>query len=157
MTVLDRRPVTTALVGWLATATGKPCGDHRLPTNLPAAPTTPGKKPDPYSIVYALDGGGYWGPGLVAPDQAADWLYQVTSVGYSPAQVQWLADAVKRTLLARSASGAFQVAFPAVTGVVIADRMPPEGSGAGGIDIAGKHPDEVFSIPERYVLRAVPA
>ncbi len=157
MTVIDRRPITKALVPWLATATGKPCGDHRLPTNLPPPPTERGRKSDPYTIVFALDGGGYWGPGLTAPDQAADFVYQVTSVGYSPEQVQWMADAVKRTMLARSSSGAFQVAFPAVTGVVIADRMPPEGDGPGGIDIAGRHPDEVFSIPERYVLRAVPA
>lgn len=154
MTVIDRRPITKALVSWLASSTGKPCGDHRLPPNLPPHPAPPAK-PDPYMIAYALDGGGFWGPGLVAPEQNADYLYQVTSVGWSPEQVQWMADRVFATMLARSASGAFQVAFPAVTGIVVADRLPD--GGRGGIDVAGKRPDEVFSLPERYVLRVVPA
>lgn len=153
MSVIDRRPITKALVAWLASSTGKPCGDHRLPP-LPPPPAT-SAKPDPYMIAYALDGGGAWGPGLVAPELNVDLLYQVTSVGYSPEQVQWMADRAYATLLARTAAGAFQVAFPAVTGVVVADRLP-EG-GRGGIDVGGRHPNEVFSLPERYLLRVVAA
>ena len=67
MSVIDRRPVTKALVGWIATATAKPCGDHRLPLDLPPAPTPP-QKPASYAIVYAIEGGGYWGAPLVAPE-----------------------------------------------------------------------------------------
>lgn len=154
MSVIDRRLVTKALVGWIATSTGKLCGDHRLPLNLPPVPAPP-QKPDPYTIAYSIDGGGYWGAPLTAPDASADFVYQITSVGYSPEQVQWLADAVRRTFLARTSTAAFQVAFPALTGLVVADRTPE--SGPGGIDVAGKHPDQTFSLPERFVLRVVAA
>ena len=154
MSVIDRRLVTKALVGWIATATAKPCGDHRLPLDLPAPPAPP-QKPASYAIVYAIEGGGYWGAPLVAPEASADFVYQVTSVGYSPEQVQWHADAVRRTFLARTATGAFQVAFPALTGLVVADRLPE--SGPGGIDIEGHHPDQTFTLPERFVLRLVAA
>lgn len=152
MTVPDRRLVTDALVAMIAGSTGKPCGKTRVP-DLPAV--TPPAKPSPYTVVHAIDGGGFWGPGLVAPEESADFVYQVDSVGWSPDQCEWMADAVRRTLLARTSSGAFQVAFPAVSGLVVTDRRP-EG-GPGGIDAGGKRPNEVYSIAERFTVCVCPA
>lgn len=153
MTVPDRRPVTAGLVTMIATATGKPCGDQQVPDGLPVT-ADPSEKV-PYSVVHEIDGGGYWGPGLVAPEQCADFVYQIDSVGFSPAQCRWLADRNRRTMLARSSSGAFRVAFPAVTGLAVADRMPE--TNPGGMDVGGKHPHQVFTIAERFTLRVVPA
>jgi len=171
MTVLDRRPVASALVAMLAASTAKPCGDNRVPPDLPQP--MPPNKPGPYTVVHDIDTGDMWGAFLVAPDACADLVYQVDSVGYSPEQCRWMADASRRTLLARSASGAFQVAFPepaydettayeATTryvtehfyGIKVADRAFDSG---GGMETEGKRPNEVFTISERYVLRVVPA
>lgn len=155
MTVPDRQLITTALVSMLATGTGKPVGDHKAPTTRVAG--------DPYAVVYVIGGGGYWGPGLVAPEQSGDFVYQVDSVSWRSAdnlsggtrkQAEWMGDRVRRTMLART-NGAFQVAFPAVTGWTIADREPS--GGAGGVDVAGVPPHEVFTVAERFLLRVTPS
>lgn len=155
MTVPDRQLVTTALVSMLASSTSKPIGDHKAPSTRVAG--------TPYAVVYAISGGDFWGPGLVAPDSSADLVYQVDSVSWRSAdnlsggsrkQAEWMGDLVRRTLLART-NGAFQVAFPAVTGWSMADREP--GGGAGGVDVAGTPPHEVFTVAERFVLRVTPA
>lgn len=147
MTVPDRQLVTTALVAMVAAGTGKSTGDHKAPATL-----TPG---DPYAIVYAIPGGRFWGGGLVAPDASADLVYQVDSIGATRAQAEWMGDRVRRTILARTSTGAFQVAFPAVAGWSMADREPD--GGPGGVDVAGVPPNEVFTVAERYTLRVTPA
>jgi hypothetical protein len=146
MTVPDRQLVTTALVSMVASSTGKAAGDHKAP-----AARTVGQ---PYVVVYSIAGGGFWGPGLTAPDASADLVYQLDAVGATRAQAEWMGDAVRRTLLART-NGAFQVAFPAVSGWVMADREPS--GGPGGIGVEGVPPNEVFTVAERYTLRLTPA
>lgn len=155
MSVPDRQLITTAFVAMLATGTGKLVGDHKAPDGRVTG--------EPYAVVYAIPGGGYWGPGLVAPDANGDFVYQVDSVSWSSSnnlsggsrkQAEWMGDRVRRTVLARS-NGAFQVAFPAVVGWTVADREP---SGSpGGVAIVGASPHEVFTVAERFTLRLTPA
>lgn len=145
MTVPDRRHVTDALIALVAAGTGKACGDHKAPL---------GVEP-PYSVVYEIPGGAYWGPGLVAPEQNADFVYQVDSVGLTRGQAGWLRDSVTRTMLARASSGGFQVALANPSGLRVADRVADGGPGA--IQVEGKPPHEVFSAAERFVLRVVSA
>lgn len=145
MTVPDRQLLTTALLTMLVSGTGKPVGDHKAPLS-----TDP-----PYCVLYSIPGGGFWGAGLVAPDADADFVYQVDSVGLKRNQAEWLADRVRRSMLARSASGAFQVTLTPPTGLKVADRLPD--SGPGGVQVSGIPPHEVFSVAERFVLRVVPA
>ncbi len=145
MTVPDRQLVTSALLTMLAAGTGKPVGDHKAP--LATAP--------PYSVLYSIPGGGFWGAALVGPDADADFVYQVDSVGLKRNQAEWLADRVRRSVLARSSSGAFQVTITPPAGLKVADRLPD--GGPGGVQVAGVPPHEVFSVAERFVLRVVPA
>lgn len=147
MTVPDRQLVTTALIAMLSTGTGKQVGDHKAPAVL--------TKGEPYAIVYSLTGGGYWGPGLVAPTASSDVVYQIDAIGATRAQAEWMGDRVRRTVLARTATGAFQVAFPAVAGWDMADREPA--GGPGGVDVAGTPPNEVFTVAERFTLRLTPS
>lgn len=144
MTVPDRQLLTSAFIAMLATGTGKQIGDHRAP---------PAPRVIPYGIVTSIPGGGFSGPGLFAPDADADFVYQVDSIGERRDQAEWLGDRVRRTILARTA-GAFQVAFPAVAGLLVADR---EVDAIGGVDVAGDFPNEVFTVSDRYVLRVTPA
>lgn len=145
MTVPDRQFITNNLLTMLAAGTGKQVGDHKAP----AVPVYP------YSVLYVLPGGEYWGAPLIAPDADVDMYYQVDSIGARRDQVEWLADRVRRTMLARTSGGVFQVSFTNPTGWKVADRVP-EG-GPGGVQVEGSPPNEVFSIPERFALRVVPA
>ena len=145
MTVPDRQLVTTALLSMLAAGTGKPVGDHKAPLS-----TEP-----PYCVLYSIPGGGYWGAALVGPEADADFVYQVDSVGLKRNQTEWLADRVRRSMLARTSSGAFQVTINPPLGLKVADRVPD--GGPGGVQVDGDPPHEVFSVAERFVLRVVPA
>ena len=150
MTVPDRQLLTNSLLAMLTAGTGRPVGDHKAPP-----PPAPPAVYHPYSVLYSIPGGGFLGAALVAPDADADFVYQVDSVGVRRDQTEWLADRVRRSMLARTASGAFQVSLLSPAGLKIADRLPD--GGAGGVQVDGTPPHEVFSIAERFVLRVVPA
>jgi len=154
MSVPDRQLLTNELIAMLKTATTKLVGDHKAPAGVPAF-VKGQPAPPPYSVVFTIPGGGYWGPGLSAPDSNADFTYQVDSVGFSRSQAEWLADRVRRSILARTATGAFQVAIADPAGWRIADRAPD--GGAGGVQVGGDAQYEVYSIAERFVLRVVAA
>ena len=145
MTVPDRQFITNAVIALLVTGTGKAVGDPKAP--LSTAP--------PYSVVFSIPGGGYWGAALVGPEADADFVYQVDAVGLRRSQAEWMADRVRRTILARPSSGSFQVTLVPPTGWAVADRVPD--GGPGGVQVDGSPPHEVFSVAERFVLRVVPA
>lgn len=146
MTVPDRRLVTKGVLQMLA-AINWPVGDHTAPERVE------GKG---WLVVYSIPGGGYeYGSPLRSPDDTAQFTYQVDSVGLSREQAEWGADAVRRTFLARTGTGAFQVAFPNVlSGFKVIDRYP-DGT-PGGVTPEGTPPNRVFSNPERFVICVTP-
>lgn len=144
MTTLDPRLVTNALLELLRDATSLPIGDLRLPE------VAEGK---PWAIVYPVGQGERWGPELWAPDSSGSLHYQVTSVGRTREQCEWMGGLVDRSLLARS-SGRFQVDWPDMDGWKVIDRRLV---GAEGIDPEGVSPNLVYSQPARYAIHVTPA
>jgi hypothetical protein len=151
VTVPDRRKVTDAVLSLVAAGTSpRPVGDHKAPEPLDY----------PYSVLYAIDGGGFWGPALSAPDRAADFVYQVDAVAKRRDQCEWMADTIRRTFLARQSSGAFQVSLTYPVGWVVADRQPDGGAGTvvrDGPVAEGGDTYWVYSQAQRFVVRVVPA
>lgn len=104
----DRAPVTAAVVALLKWGTGRPMGEARVPPGgTDEAPDVTEAPELPYSIVYALPGGSYGGPGLVDPQADIEWPYQVTSVGADRTQAEWMRDLCHRVMVLRDADGAF--------------------------------------------------
>lgn len=60
---------------------------------------TQGRLTSPYCIVYPMPSGGTSGP-MSAPHADEDMVVQVTAVGRTREQAQWVADTAKATLLA---------------------------------------------------------
>ena len=133
----DRRPVTEALVAFLATATGKPVGRATAPLGVDGTPAAP-----PFAVVYPLPGGDTWGPVYDAPDAGAQLPYQVTSVGLRADQAEWLADKVRQAMLGRT-NGALTPLV--VSGVTVLDRSI---TGYGGAVVDG----DVVSVPDSYLV-----
>lgn len=144
MTTPNRHPVTDTLLVLLRRGTGKQVGDMELPEDVEY----------PYAILYPIEGGGFDGPPLQSSESDALFTYQVTSAGLSRKQAEWMGDAVRRTVVARSANGDFQVAHDDPEGLRIAGRMVE--SGAGGVDAQGDPPNRVYSVVERFSIRVTP-
>lgn len=141
--VIERKPITDALIAMLAAGTGKPCGDHDIP---PGASLVEG-----YSIVYTVDGGSYEGAPLWAPESDAILVYQVSSVGSLRSQAEWIADRVRRTLCSRVPKGGFQVTFPDPAGFRVTSRWP-ESTVPAPIVTGATAKDRIFTVPERFHL-----
>lgn len=133
----DRRPVTEALVAFLAAQTGKPVGRATAPLAADGTPAAP-----PFAIVYPLPGGDTWGPTYDGPDEGAALPYQVTAVGLRADQAEWLADKVRQAMVRRT-NGALTPL--AVAGLTVLDRSI---TGYGGTVVDG----EVVSVPDSYVV-----
>lgn len=143
----DIREITDWFLSLIG-GTGKPVGNHEIP-ELPNTKS-------PHFIVYSIPGGGFSGPALTAPHADAEMVFQVTSVGWQPQQAQWMAALARRTVIDRTAGGAFQVAGPTPpTGWVVNDRRPL--GGPGGVDSEGNLPHRVYSVVDRYVVCVTPA
>lgn len=142
MTVPNVRPVTDALVAFLAAQTGQPVGRATAPIQADGTPYDPAQ--DPYAIVWPIPGGTSWGPGLVAPDAGAQLHYQVTSVGARSDQADWMADKVRQAMVGRTAGGQLAATLT-VPGVAVLDR---ELSLYGGVDREG----DVVSVPDSYIV-----
>ena len=82
-------------------------------------------------------------------------VVQVTVVGWTRRAAQRMASDVGATITDRLPSGAYAAAGPATPGFRVHDRISDEST--GGIDVVGKAPDEVYSIPRLYRLSATPA
>lgn len=92
---------------------------------------------------------------LAGVDDDLTVVVQVTVVGWTRPQASAMADDVGKLVTGRLSSGAYAAAGPDVPGVRVHDRIQDES--AGGVDVVGKAPDEVYSIPRLYRLSATPA
>lgn len=149
--VYPRQLVTDAVIDMLVRGTSKAVGDHQAP-----------ERPDgmvdsdfyPYSIVYNIPGGSSDG-GLGFGFEETDIIYQVTSVGLTRGQADWMADRCRLVWLARTSDGGFSVPIVSPDGWTVSGRMPEYGF-SGGVDVEGEPPFQVFSAPERYILHVTP-
>jgi hypothetical protein len=140
---LERRRITDGLIQMLATAVGKPCGDHAIP---PGATLLDG-----YTIVYSLSGGSFTGAPLWAPESDAILQYQISSVASERNQAEWIADRVRKTMTSRTAAGGFQVAFPDPAGARVTGRWPDD-LVPGVIPTGSNVEDRTYTIPDRFNL-----
>lgn len=145
MSTVDRQPITEWVQRLLEAGTGRPV------FRSDQVPTTPDY---PFCVIHVIDAGEYNGPALRAPERDADLVYQVDSVGQRSDSAEWLADRVRRTILARYVGQRrFQVERPDPTGYKIVDRGPYGMGGTMPGDSTGGKPPEVVSWPERFVIR----
>jgi hypothetical protein len=105
------KPVTDAVVALADTVGAAPVGDGTMPT----------AGDPPFSVVYPLAGGDTWGPDYTAPQSAAAFMYQITTVAVSRASAETHADLVRHAFLDRDTNGAFVTPLP-VAGLVVLDR-----------------------------------
>jgi hypothetical protein len=144
--VMQRRILTSNLRTALATATGRPWGSGKAPVKEP-------KEADyPYGILYVIDGGGYSGPPFHHPEADADCVYQLTSVGLTVSNVEFMADKARTAILGRDENGAFATDIPAPEGWIVNNRRPD--TPPGGVDQTGK---DLYQVVERFVLSVTPA
>ncbi|NUS25027.1 MAG: hypothetical protein HOV92_12505 [Streptomyces sp.] len=97
--MITRRTFTAALAGLLASQTGKPVGQGRMPQTKP-----------PYYLLYSVDTTTFGAP-FADDNEDASFVYQVTSVsGPDPdnpnstgtlEQAEWLADKARTAILGR--------------------------------------------------------
>lgn len=146
MNVIDRMPVTTALISLLTNMAGAfQVGNHSVPDGATF----------PFIIVWSIAGGGMSGPPLGASHSDASFVYQVDSVSDTPQGAEMLAARVRDTVIGRSAAGGYSAAIQQPVGVVVHDRIGD--GGAAGIIVEGDRPNEVYTVPERFLLSATPA
>lgn len=137
--MISRIDVTDALLETLRSATGKAIGDHAAPANAPGSefPTMP------YGVLFSLSGGDADGPPFGAMFSEASVVYQVTCVGETRSQCEWMSDKVRAAVLGRGAAG-FTNAIT-VTGAKVINR---DLAFAGGVTQEGA----LFNSVEQYVL-----
>lgn len=142
--VVDFRPVLTGIKEWLTNAAG---GVFEVARPPEVADIPEGK---PWGQIHLIPGGEFYGSFFQDPDSDAEVVLQVDSVGKTPMQAMWLADNVRRTFLARTAGGQFQVAAPDLSPWKIISRRPY--GPTPGVDTGGEPETRVYSVPERYVV-----
>ena len=147
----SRYEVARTFIEWLRdnTTIGNGVGDGVPPS---------GAEP-PYVIVYDSDGASYGtDPDIDTPfmpytEGMLDVPFQLSLVTVRPDQMRLMADRV-RDLMLRIDPATGRPPIPAPTGYVVA-AVEPDGSGAPIIE--GETPHRRYTLPERYVLRVVPA
>jgi len=147
---IDHSLVTDWLIALLEGMEGGfAVGDH-------AAPPGADPREDPYLVVWEIPGGSVEGPALTAPEADHSIVYQVDAVGFTRKQAQRLAARAGRAVAGRDAvTGAYLVAASSPAGLSVHDRIS-EGA-FGGVTVEGTAPDEVYTVPNRYVLTVTPA
>jgi hypothetical protein len=119
-----RREVTRVLAATLTTVTTRTFSVADVPTPAPGQLTqTP-----PYGIVYPINDGQYLG-GLGAPENCAEFAFQVTSVGATSDQCEWLSDRVRGVILGRNADGAYDTDIPLTSPFICNYRHSLSGAG----------------------------
>ena len=81
------RVLTDEILSVVATGTGRQIGDG----TAPAAPLLP------YAVLYPLPSPTHDGD-LTSPDRDRGWVYQVTAVGATRDQAEWMADKVQTSM-----------------------------------------------------------
>lgn len=152
MSLPDQQSVTDGMLELLREGTSKKVGDHELPDEVDDG--------DPYVILYSIPGGNREGPFLVDPPSDAVFTYQVTSVGKSRKQVEWMANMVRNTVTARDTDGSYQVSWPTLDPIAthtVTQRGYPEGAGSSGVEVEGLAADRVYQVHEVFVVAVSPA
>lgn len=144
-TTIDHSKVTDWLIALLGGA-GFGVGDHKAPAGA-------NPRDAPYLVVWEIPGGSTEGPALWDPEADHAIPYQVDAVGFTRAQAQALAARARDRVCGR-AGGAYLVAVDSPPGMLVHDRIS-EGS-SGGVIVQGTAPDEVYTVPQRYVLTVTP-
>lgn len=148
MNVPSQQEVTDALLAMLNAGlpNGVDAGDHRAPEPIAY----------PYVILYAVPGGRYTGPPLVAPYSDAWFVYQISSVGERRDQAQRTADTVRNLMVGHDlTTGALATALNLPAGWRVCARLqeatPP------GVEPEGEPPNQVFTVPEQFTIVVTPA
>ncbi|MEU6710003.1 hypothetical protein ABZ897_00875 [Nonomuraea sp. NPDC046802] len=92
MTALSAAPLIDALLGMIRMSVGVTCPIYWGGAAVDAAP--------PYAVVYPDSGMLTPGRRTLANNGPTELRYQITSVGASPAQAQWVADKTRAAVLA---------------------------------------------------------
>lgn len=138
--------VTDTVIELLERATQKRCGDSTSPQNEDGSFVEP-----PYTILYTIAGGSFSGPMYFQPEADVTLMYQVTSVGVTRKQAQWLATKVREAITGRDQFGRFvHVMFPP-DGVIVMDRRS-EGA-LGGVE----RESSVYVAHDTYTVETTPA
>ncbi|MFD8509791.1 hypothetical protein ACFV27_01395 [Streptomyces antimycoticus] len=132
------RVLSLAVQAMLATATGRSCGYGTAPTasSLPTGAATP------YSVLYPV-GSTSDGPPFGDASADARIIYQVTSVGTTAEQAEWMADKVRAGMLARTPAG-YTYSITATGYVVMARELDKE----EGVAVASG----VYSYVQRFAI-----
>lgn len=138
----DRAPLTAALLVALR-STGFSVGDHEAPVPPPTD--------KPYAILYAIPGGGAWGPPLFDHTQGGIAVYQATYVGQRRDQVETLRDRLRRVVLGRTATGTYLTAI-SPAGLAVIDR---DLDADAGVSSDAGH--LLWTAVDRYRLTTTPA
>lgn len=125
MTAPSLAPVTTAFLEQIRAATGRPIGDLAAP---PAADV-------PYGFLAKIDT--RWSGSLRNAHEVAQIVYQLTCVGVTTEQVEWLEHAARVALATP----------PAVTGWVLSHFRTPDQPGGIRID-QDVNPPLAYSTPQ---------
>lgn len=136
MIVVARGPITAALLAHLATGTGRPVGDAAV-LDAPSLP---------YSVLYPLTDGTVYGS-MGSPADEASYGYQVTSVGGTREQAEWIADLVRKTMFSGPISVPADPTDPFTDSYIVG--VSPLGS-AGGAERVGT----VWQSAERFSVEA---
>ncbi len=132
------RVVSLAVQAALVAGTGRSCGYG----TAPVAADKPTGNQAPYSVLYPI-GGTSSGPPFGDADGDGRMLYQVTSIGTTAEQCEWMADKVRTALLGR-AKGAFATSITAVGHTVVGRELDKE----DGVAVVSS----VYSYVQRFIL-----
>lgn len=129
-TAHDPRPLYDAIIARLIAQTTRPIGDAGEPTSTAT----------PYAIVYSLSDAPGEGP-LNDPTQVLDDAFQVTSVGVSRQQAQWMQQKVRAALLGWT---------PTISGV---GTFPVQPLSSSGVDRDTAISPPVYFTTDRFTAR----
>lgn len=121
----ERRPVSRALVQLLKDYLNAPVGYGMAPVIGDANESV---EDYPYCIIYPMYSTDFWGTPFMYPESETSFDYQITSVGLSMEQADFLADKVRGILVRRDSTGDFEVSL-SVQNHVVHDRMIIDSSG----------------------------
>jgi hypothetical protein len=151
-----RRPLTRGLLNLLRSVTHRPFDVVNVP-----APDSGAQNPEmPYGILYPVSSGSFTGGEYASVEVDGNYVYQVTSVGGTYDQCEWLSDRVRLAILGRTAtdSFAFDIEPVAANGnpypTVVMGRESE--SGPGDVSRAQQGPVGLYTCVERFRIYTTP-
>jgi hypothetical protein len=133
---MEREPVDAAFMALLEASFDQPGYFIEVPADTAV----------PYWVVYPIPGGSLWGPGFGNREEAATFVYQVTSVSRRPrgqGGAQWMGDTVRMVVAGRDEGGA--LIHPPITGDGFAE-IDRETEAPGAAEPSGS----LYQVVERF-------